>query len=167
MIKILVSACLLGEKVRYNGGDVSVDDERMQRWQAESRLVPICPEMAGGLPMPRPPAEIQGGTGDSVLAGKARVVTPDGTDVSTHFISGAERTLALARSSGAGLAILKARSPSCGSLTIYDGGFAGRQIPGMGVAAAALAAAGIAVFDEHHLDEAAAHLAQLEASRAG
>ncbi len=164
MIKILVSACLLGEKVRYDGGDKLIADARMQRWQAESRLVPICPEMAGGLPTPRPPAEIQNGTGEVVLAGEARVETPDGTDVSAHFIAGAERTLALARASGAGLAILKSRSPSCGSLTIYDGGFAGRQIPGMGVAAAALAAAGIAVFDEDHLDEAAAHLARLEAT---
>lgn len=163
MIKILVSACLLGEKVRFDGGDKLVEDALMQRWHAEARLVPICPEMAGGLPTPRPPAEIQGGTGVEVLAGDARVTTPDGTDVSAQFIAGAERTVALARASGARLAILKARSPSCGSVTVYDGSFASRQIPGRGVAAAALAAEGIAVFDEDHLAEAAAFLARLEA----
>lgn len=163
-MKILISACLLGEKVRYDGGGKLVEDDRLKAWADEGRLVPICPEMAGGLPTPRPPAEIQGLDGQAVLNGDSKVTTRNGDDVTQAFVGGAHAAAALARDNGVRLAILKARSPSCGAVQIYDGSFSGKLQQGQGVAAAALRAMGVQVFDEEHLDEAAACLEQLEAS---
>lgn len=160
--RILVSACLLGSRVRYDGGAKTSDDETLARWRAEGRLVPFCPEVQGGLPVPRPPAEIEGGAGGAaVLAGTARIRTPDGEDVTDAFLSGARQALAAARSAGARLAILKEGSPSCGSLRIYDGTFGGRTIPGQGVTAALLERSGIRVFGEDRIPEAAAYLDRL------
>lgn len=120
--RILVSACLLGSRVRYDGGAKTSDDELLARWRAEGRLVRFCPEVEGGLPVPRPPAEIEGGAGGAaVLAGEARILTPEGDDVTAAFVSGARQALAVAQSRGVRVAILKEGSPSCGSLRIYDG----------------------------------------------
>ena len=165
MIKILVSACLMGEPVRYDGRDNLVPNDHLSRWRAEGRLVVLCPESAGGLPTPRPPAEIEGGGGSDVLRGHAKVVTVEGEDVTPQFVIGAQIAVNKVLEYGVGMAVLKARSPSCGSLAVYDGSHSRTLKPGSGVTAAALERVGIAVFDEEHLDEAAAHLAQLEAAR--
>lgn len=170
MEKILVSACLLGERVRYNG--VSIFDDAslpplMRTWAAEGRLVPVCPEVAGGLSVPRPPAEIQGpGGGPAVLARTAPVHTRSGQDVTDAFLAGAQVALDTARRHGIRLAILKESSPSCGSARIHDGTFSGTKIPGMGVTTTVLRAAGIEVFPETDIEAAATRLAELENDRA-
>jgi uncharacterized protein YbbK (DUF523 family) len=160
--KILVSACLLGERVRYDGGDKASPHPALQRWAAEGRLVPVCPEVAGGLSIPRPPAEIQGPGGVAVLAGTAPIRTVHGQDVTTAFVAGARAALAAAEHHGIRIAILKENSPSCGSSYIHDGSFAGVRVAGMGTTTALLRAAGIEVFPETAIDEAAARLAELE-----
>lgn len=155
MIKILISACLLGQKVRYDGRDCLQTHARLQSWIAAGNIVTICPEMAGGLPTPRLPAEIQGKkTGIDVLNDHAKVSSKNGNDVTNAFIEGAQKTLDLAKKNHVKIAILKARSPSCGSQSIYDGSFSGNLIPGMGITAALLKQHGILVFDEDHIDEA-------------
>ncbi|MEU8193759.1 DUF523 domain-containing protein [Microbispora amethystogenes] len=159
MERILVSACLLGRRVRYDGGAKTSDDDLLARWRAEGRLVPFCPEVEGGLPVPRPPAEIEGGAGGAaVLAGEARILTPDGADVTEAFLSGARQALAAARSSGVRVAVLKEGSPSCGSLRIYDGAHRGRTTPGQGVTTALLELNGIRVFGEDRVPDAARYL---------
>ncbi len=155
MNKILMSACLLGQKVRYDGGDCQNNHSRLQGWLESKRIVTICPEMAGGLPTPRPPAEIQGGkTGFHVLQNTAVVATNLGEDVTQAFIDGAHKTLALAQKHNIRVAILKAKSPSCGSNYVYDGTFSRNLIDGHGVAAELLSQHGIKIFDEHQIDEA-------------
>lgn len=153
MIRVLVSACLLGERVRYDGRDAASHDDVLARWTAEGRVVRFCPEVAGGLAVPRPPAEIRG----------AAVVTRDGADVTAAFALGAARALETARASGVRVAVLKENSPSCGSTHVYDGSFSGTRVAGQGVTAALLAASGIRVFSEQALAEADAFLSSLEA----
>lgn len=155
MDRILISACLLGRPVRYDGTGKLLADPRLDRWQTEGRLVPICPELVGGLPVPRPAAEITGGSGVDVLEGRARVVTTTGEDVTAAFLAGAEAALDLARRNGCVHALLIDRSPSCGSLKIYDGTFSGRRMVGAGVTAALLATHGIGVFADHEIDRLA------------
>jgi len=163
MHRILVSACLLGRPVRFDGRAKTSDDELLARWREEGRLVPFCPEVAGGLPVPRPPAEIEGGRGGAaVLAGEARVLTADGTDVTEAFLAGACAALKVAQEHGARIAILKEGSPSCGSLRIHDGNFRGTAVPGQGVTTALLEAHGITVFGEDRIGDAARHLERLE-----
>jgi uncharacterized protein YbbK (DUF523 family) len=160
MEKVLVSACLLGQRVRYDGRDARVESGILDRWEAEGRIVPICPEVAGGLPTPRPPAEIQGGDGAAILSGKARVATRT-ADVTDAFLAGAEAALRLAHGHGISVAVLKDRSPSCASRLVYDGSFTGRAVRGLGVTAARLAAEGIRVFSEEELEAADALLRRL------
>jgi uncharacterized protein YbbK (DUF523 family) len=163
MHKVLVSACLLGERVRYDAGDVSCHDDLLRAWAAEGRLIPVCPEVAGGLGVPRPPAQIRGGGGGAaVLAGAARVATVHGDDVTDAFLAGAEVAVATARRHGIRVAILKEHSPSCGATRIHDGTFTGVRVPGLGVAAAALRAAGVDVFPESEVAAAARRLAELD-----
>jgi len=165
---ILVSACLLGEKVRYNGADKRCDHPILQRWIDEGRVVAVCPEMAGGLPVPRPPAEITGGAGGmAVLRETARVVNPDGRDVTAQFRAGAEQSLQKARSRRIRMAILKEGSPSCGTAYSYDGTFSGTRVPHPGVTAARLQEAGVRVFSEAQLEEADELLKQWEAGQVG
>ncbi|WP_267400867.1 DUF523 domain-containing protein [Pseudomonas sp. GM_Psu_2] len=161
MEKILVSRCLLGHRVRYDGGAHGPFD-LLGVWQSEGRIVPLCPEVAGGLPTPRPPAEIPGGQGGAVLDGRVAVVTVGGEDVTTAFVAGAEAALELIARHGIRLAVLKARSPSCGNLENYDGSFSGTRVAGEGVTAAALKRAGVAVFNETELVAAQHLLAALE-----
>ena len=131
MERILVSACLMGRRVRYDGGAKTSSDERLAAWLREGRLVPFCPEVEGGLAVPRPAAEIEGGAGGAaVLSGAARVLATDGSDVTAAFVTGARAALEAARACGARLAVLKEGSPSCGALTIYDGTFSGAAHPG-------------------------------------
>ncbi len=162
MIKILVSSCLLGERVRYDGAGARATSELLDRWRDEGRLVPFCPEVAGGLPVPRPPVEIDGAGGLAVLRGEARVVTRSGDETTTSFLAGARRALRAARDAGAPLAILKDGSPSCGSAYIYDGSFTAVRRPGQGVTTALLEENGVRVFSETQIREAGALLEQLE-----
>ena len=161
MQKILVSRCLLGQRVRYDGG-AHGPFSLLERWQQEGRIVPLCPEVAGGLPTPRAPAEIAGGQGAQVLDGHLPVLTVDGEDVTAAFVGGAEQALALVAQHGIRLALLKARSPSCGNRENYDGSFSGTKVAGEGVTAAALRRAGVQVFSEEELSAAEAALLDLE-----
>lgn len=152
MDRILVSSCLLGEAVRYDGGRFAMS-ALLQRWQSEGRLVSFCPEVAGGLPVPRRPAEVPGGQGGNVLAGLIPVRTIDGEDVTSAFLQGAAQACRLVAEQGIGFALLKARSPSCGNRQTYDGRFAGHLVEGEGVTAAALRQAGVRVFNEAELEQ--------------
>jgi uncharacterized protein YbbK (DUF523 family) len=155
METILVSACLLGEPVRYNGGHKRCDNPIMQRWLREGRVAAVCPEVAGGLPVPRPPAEInRGAGGKAVLQEAAIVMDTTGRDVSAAFREGAELALQLARSRQIRIAVLKEGSPSCGTGYTYDGSFTGTRVSQPGVCAARLQAAGVRVFSENQLEDA-------------
>ena len=154
MTRILVSACLLGRKVRHDGSDKAVDDPAIARWQREGRLVPVCPEVAAGFPTPRPAAEIDGaGGGDGVLDGRARVVETTGADVTASFIDGAHVALSVAQQHGCTHALLTDASPSCGSRAIHDGTFGGGKTAGMGVTTALLRRHGIKVFAHTQIEE--------------
>ncbi|VVQ08598.1 hypothetical protein PS918_04978 [Pseudomonas fluorescens] len=154
MQKILVSRCLLGHRVRYDGG-ASGPFDQLQLWLDEGRVVPLCPEVAGGLPTPRAAAEIPGGQGAQVLEGQASVITTEGEDVSAQFLCGAYQALELVRKHGIRIAVLKANSPSCGNRLTYDGTFSGVKVSGEGVTAALLKRHGVQVFSELELAEAA------------
>ena len=163
MKSILVSACLLGQRSRYHGGSAFCKNAILERWMSEGRVVAICPEVAGGLPTPRPPSEIaQAAGGALVLAGSARVVEKTGRDVTTEFVMGARQALAVAKQRGIRLAILKEGSPSCGSGYTHDGRFVGVHTSNPGVTAALLLQEGIRVFSETQLDEAACFVDRLE-----
>ncbi|MCX7856016.1 MAG: DUF523 domain-containing protein [Anaerolineae bacterium] len=148
---ILVSACLLGLPTAYDGRGHPVAE--LIRLAAMGRVIPVCPEVAGGLPVPRPPAEIVGGSGGDVLDGRARVLTASGEDVTEAYIRGAEVALALVRRYGIRLAVMKARSPSCGPSGIYNGSHSGRLVPGEGVAVALLRREGVRVISEELLPD--------------
>ena len=158
MAKVLVSACLLGRPVRYDGRHKLDGHAILARWQAEGRVVPLCPEVAAGFPTPRPPAEIADGRdGGDVLAGTARVLEQGGRDVTGLYLLAGRLALELAQREGCRHAVLTDGSPSCGSRFIYDGSFRGQRHPGHGSTAALLAAHGIEVFSEDAiaaLDEA-------------
>lgn len=158
MDKILVSACLLGERVRYDGGGNRAKHNFITTWLDEGRFVPVCPEVIGGLPTPRPPAEIQSGTGADVLEGNAIIKTVSGEDVTDAFVIGAEKALRIAQSYQCRYALLAARSPSCGNELIYDGRFAGQLVSGAGTTATLLKKRGILVFNENQIEELAQHL---------
>ncbi len=147
--RFVVSACLAGARSRFDG--TSATDPAVRALVREGRAMPICPEQLGGLPTPRPPAEIVGGDGSAVLEGRAKVLTADGRDVTDRFIAGASEAAELAALFGATAAILKSRSPSCGCGAVYDGSFSGRLVKGDGVLAALLAAKGIRVASEEDL----------------
>jgi uncharacterized protein YbbK (DUF523 family) len=162
MIRVLVSACLLGERVRYNGADAAAASPILDGWLSEGRVVRLCPEVAGGLGVPRPAAEISGAGGAGVLEGAARVLTRAGADVTASFLSGARHALAAAVADGVRLAVLKDGSPSCGSSFVYDGSFSGTRRSDRGVTAALLEREGIRVFSETRLEEADEYLRALE-----
>src|SRR3989344_3225636 len=161
MQKILVSRCLLGHRVRYDGG-ASGPFDQLPRGIDEGRVVPLCPEVAGGLPTPRAAAEIPGGQGGEVLDGQAAVITTEGEDVSAQFLSGAYQALELVQQHDIRIAVLKANSPSCGNLLTYDGTFSGVKVTGEGVTAALLRRHGVRVFSELELANAAQALAALD-----
>jgi uncharacterized protein YbbK (DUF523 family) len=151
MEKILVSACLLGKNVRYNGLVLPFKRKALERWQREGRLVSFCPEVAGGLAVPRPAAEIIDGDGRSVLDNVSRVINRAGDDVTAQFIAGAVYALKVTQRHTIRLAILKENSPSCGRHAIYDGTFSGTLRAGRGVTAALLMCHGIHVVSEQDL----------------
>lgn len=135
---LLISACLTGERCKYNGGHNALPPEVLAALAERYRLVPVCPERDGGLPTPRTPSERRGD----------RVVNRAGEDVTDAFRKGAALALETARTNGCRKALLKERSPSCGSGRIYDGSFTGTVIPGDGVTAALLKENGLAVIGE-------------------
>ncbi len=151
--KILVSACLMGHAVRYDGRAKPLVHPAIGRWMQEGRLVTTCPEMSAGMPVPRPPAEIADAAGgENVLAGKARVMELTGGDVTDEFLQAADNAVRLAVANGCRYALLIDGSPSCGSGFIYDGSFSGNRRAGSGVTAAALRQAGVEVFSDRDID---------------
>lgn len=148
MDKILVSACLLGAPVRYDGASKAIEHGLLTQWLQQGRLVPLCPEQAGGLSTPRPPAERVG----------ERVITVQGQDVTPAFLQGAEQALAVCIKHKIRFAVLKENSPSCGSTTAYDGTFQGKLIAGQGVTTERLRQQGIEVVSEMQLAQLAEKL---------
>lgn len=134
-MKIVVSACLLGENCKYSGGNNY--SEKVMKFLEGHQVIPVCPEVLGGLPVPRVPAEIVNGI----------VTNAEGTEVDREYRAGAERALKIALEQGAQLAVLQSRSPSCGAKEIYDGSFSKRKIPGKGIFAALLEENGIPILD--------------------
>jgi uncharacterized protein YbbK (DUF523 family) len=166
MQKVLVSSCLLGESVRYNGKHARVTSEIIDRWKLEGRVVSVCPEVSGGLSVPRPPAEIIGASGFAVVDGFAVVVDDRGSDVTYSYLAGAYQVLQVAQSMGIRVAVLKDGSPSCGRTFIHNGQFRGLKKRGeVGVTAAVLQRHGIAVFSENQIADAARRLQELETCR--
>lgn len=143
---IIVSACLCGINTKYNGENNL--DERVLKLLRDGKAIPVCPEQLGGQSTPRAAHEICKGTGADVLDGKARILGPEGDDVTEEFIRGAYETLKIAKECSAKVAILKARSPSCGYGKIYDGEFTGNKIDGNGVTAELLKRNGIMIYTE-------------------
>ena len=147
---IVISACLGGIACRYDGNDNLVSKIGDLLQQEETLL--ICPEVLGGLPTPRPSAEIIGGNGDDVLDGKAKVMTKDGEDVTEAFVSGAYKALEQIKNLHPEYIILKERSPSCGSSTIYTGEFNGNKQTGYGVTTALFKRHGFTVISEEDFE---------------
>lgn len=153
---LLVSACLLGECCRYDAKCPAAPEALKTFFarcrQADIALIPVCPECAGGLPTPRPPAEIEPGkSAADVLDGMGRVRTAAVDDVTAAYVTGAHAALRAALETRAETALLKAKSPSCGSAEVYDGTFTRRLKPGKGVTAELLTRNGVAVYSENAL----------------
>lgn len=142
---LLVSACLLGRNCKYSGG--SNENPGVIGLGERYRLIPVCLEVDGGLPTPRKPAELK------EISGERRVVNNAGEDVTEEFCRGAAMTLETAKQYGCVRAVLKERSPSCGSGQIYDGTFSSTVVAGDGITAALLKKNGIAVFGESQIGE--------------
>ena len=141
MQKILISACLVGDKVNYKGqGNYHPDVEKLKE---NYELVLFCPECEGGLPIPRLPNEIRG----------SQVIRSDGKNVTRAFEVGAKKALAICKYLGISKAVLKENSPSCGTHMVHDGYFQGRKIPGMGVTAKLLKENGIEVYSEDEIEK--------------
>ena len=139
--RLLVSACLMGDNVKYNGGNNKID---LSRLQEEYGLIPFCPEIEGGLPTPRAPSEI-------ISKNPLKLVDINGKDVTKQFQTGAQKALELAQKLSIKKALLKSNSPSCSSSMIYDGTFSSTLIKGDGVTSALLKENGIEVFDENSI----------------
>ncbi|HVL33957.1 MAG TPA: DUF523 domain-containing protein [Actinomycetota bacterium] len=150
--RVLVSACLAGIACTHEA------EPKTRAWAvqlvAEGRAVLVCPEVAGGLPIPRPASEIQNGDGYDVIEGRARVLTEHGADVTAQYLKGAEHAATAARETRTELAVLKARSPSCGCGLTYDGTFTGTLRDGDGVTAARLKRDGVTVVSDEEVETA-------------
>ncbi len=147
---ILVSACLLGANCQYNG-ESDFTKELLEFLKEKGEFIAVCPEVWGGLPIPRDASQLVGGTGLDVVECKAKVKSIKGKDVTKEFLSGAERVLEIAKANNVKLAILKAKSPSCGVGKIYDDLASRHLIDGDGVTAALLRKNGIKVMTEKDL----------------
>ena len=150
-IKVLISACLLGDNVKYSGGNNFTPELIALLEKYKVKTIKICPECFAGLPIPRVPSEI---LGDKVF-GK------DGRDNTEEFLKGTEKTFKIAKEEEIDFAILKERSPSCGSSFIYDGSFSGKIIQGKGFTARRLNKENIIVFSEENLEEIEKYLEEL------
>lgn len=163
--RVLVSACLVGQRVRYNGSDALSawpDVAVLERWTAEGRVVPYCAEVAAGFAVPRPPAEVRGEDGGTVLDGPGRVFEASGADVTDVFLRGAELALREAQRLKLRVAVLKDLSPSCGVHRLYTGHFDGTTRSGRGVTAGLLARHGIRVYGAQDAAEADLYLRSLD-----
>ncbi len=152
----------MGFPVRYNGKEFLPESEIIQTWLKEGRLIGYCPEVEGGLGVPRAAAEIFGGHGRDVMGQKAKVLTQLGEDLTEAYMNGADKAVRTVQENSIQMAVLKSNSPACGIGAIYDGTFSGVLRSGDGVAAAALKSKGIKIFDENHLLEANHYLNQIE-----
>lgn len=144
--KFIVSACLAGIDCTYNGKNKL--EQSIRKLVISGAAIPVCPEVLGGSPIPREACEISGGDGKKVLAGKVKVRTVSGEDVTPKLISGARKTLLMVKRLGIKHAILKAKSPSCGRGMIYDGTFTGTLKKGNGVTTELLLKHGIKIYNE-------------------
>ena len=163
--KILISACLCGKPVRYNGKfarNLIDENEIIKRWHQEDRLVLVCPEILAGLPTPRPSAEMQGVTGEAILSSQGVVLSQTGEDFTESFIAGAKLVLEIAKTNNIKMAILKNRSPSCAPTDSYDGSFSDKTYLGRGVTAALLYRNNIKLFNEDQINLAAGYLSVLD-----
>ncbi|MGK9044383.1 DUF523 domain-containing protein [Mammaliicoccus vitulinus] len=143
---IVISACLVGEQVRYDGNHKL--DLFYKSLIDSKKAISVCPEILGGLQVPREPAEIIGGDGYDVWNEHAKVVTVSGQDVTHQFKEGAKRALSIIKDLDAQTVILKSDSPSCGSKVIYDGTFTGNKKEGVGVTTALFKLNNVDVYDE-------------------
>ena len=159
---MLISACLLGHPVRFDGKELPQKFPLIIKWVKEGRLISFCPEVEGGLGVPRPASEIQNADGLAVLGGNAKVLTKSGEDVTSAYLQGTKIALKLVQANHIKLAIMKSKSPACGPGTIYDGSFSRVLRAGDGVMAAALRKEGIKVFTENQISEAKIYLKQIE-----
>ena len=150
-IKVLISACLLGDNVKYSGGNNLKPELVTLLEKYNVKIVKICPECFAGLPIPRVPSEIR----------EDKVFSKDGRDITEEFLSGAEKTYQVAKRKQVVFAILKERSPSCGSSYIYDGSFSGNVIQGQGLTAKKLSKENIIIFSEENLKEIEKYLEEL------
>lgn len=141
MQNVLISACLLGVDCKYNGSNNKLDDEIIHSLKDKYNLIPVCPEIMGGLPTPRNPVEIKDG----------KVFDYDGEEFTKEFEKGSDEVLKLAKLYDATIAILKENSPSCGTNYIYDGTFNHQKIKGMGIAAHKLSKENIKLFSEENV----------------
>lgn len=148
---ILVSSCLAGLEVRYNGTHCL--NNKIMKLIEEKKAITVCPELLGGFSTPREPAEIIGGNGEDVLDGKAKVIEKSGRDVTELYIKGAYITLKKAIDVNATVVVLKEYSPSCGSSMIFNGEFIGEKIAGNGVTAALLKRNGLQVISEKQFSD--------------
>lgn len=148
--RVMVSACLAGVACTHEAE--AKTKASILRLVNQGRAVLVCPEVAGGLPIPRPAAEIVGGDGADVVAGRARVISETGEDATQNYLAGARKAADAARAAGAQLAILKARSPSCGCGAIHSGNFDGELRAGDGVTAAMLKQEGLEVVSDETVD---------------
>ena len=143
-MKILISACLLGQNVKYDGTNNSiVENPFIKKLLNLDILIAICPEVLSGLPTPRVPVEIK----------NSKAIDKDGNDKTKNFFLGASKITQIALENGVKIAIMKAKSPSCGKGKIYDGTFTKSLIDGSGIAVEALEKAGVSVFREDELKE--------------
>lgn len=137
--KLLISSCLMGENVKYNGKNNLINLTELQK---RYELIPFCPEVEGGLPTPRPPSEI-------VSYNPLKLINIEGRDVTNEFVLGAEKCLSLVKHKGIKKALLKANSPSCSSASVYDGSFGRKLVEGRGVTTMLLEDNEVEVFDEN------------------
>ncbi len=144
--KLLISSCLLGNNVRYDGTNNCLDNKSLNRLRDKYELLSLCPEVEGGLPTPRIPCEI---TSQNPL----KIINKLGVDKSKNFINGAYKTLELCKKENIKLALLKVNSPSCSNKFIYDGTFNSKKIDGFGVTAKLLLDNNIEVFNENEIEK--------------
>ena len=149
---IIVSACLIGENVRYDGKIKPCKSSEFKKLIEQNDILPFCPEVEGGLPTPRAPSEILKADGRGVIKGEAKIVNSKGEDVTEFFLKGAHKALEAAKKHNIKAAVLKSKSPSCSNKMIYDGTFSKTLNQGVGVTAALLDQNGIKVFDENEIE---------------
>ena len=144
--KLLISSCLLGENVKYDGSNNSLSKDFLDKLKEKYELFSFCPEVAGGLPTPRVPCEI-------ISQNPLKIVNKNNEDKTIEFVNGANKTLELCRKEGIKIALLKANSPSCSNHFIYDGTFSSTKIKSNGVTTNQLLLNNILIYNELEIKE--------------